>query len=62
MGCQRRAPPLGRGLIPLDALARSIRHGAPSKDAIPAIDHPRFVAASQARFLADEDVVFGLVR
>jgi Protein of unknown function (DUF3179) len=46
----------------LDELARSVRHGAPGKDAIPAIDHPRFVAASQARFLGDEDVVFGLVR
>jgi Protein of unknown function (DUF3179) len=50
------------GADSLDELARSIRHGAPGKDAIPAIDHPRFVAASQARFLADEDVVFGLVR
>jgi hypothetical protein len=46
----------------LDELARSIRHGAPGKDAIPAIDHPRFVAASSASFLADQDVVFGLVR
>jgi Protein of unknown function (DUF3179) len=46
----------------LDELARSIRHGAPGKDSIPAIDHPRFVAASEARFLADDDAVFGLVR
>ncbi len=46
----------------LDELARSVRHGAPGKDAIPAIDRPRFVAASNASFLADEDVVFGLVR
>src|SRR6266516_4600192 len=46
----------------LDELARSVRHGAPGKDAIPAIDRPRLVAASNASFLADEDVVFGLVR
>jgi Protein of unknown function (DUF3179) len=45
-----------------DQLARSIRHGAPGPDAIPPIDHPQFVPAAQARFLADEDVVFGLVQ
>src|SRR6266508_1216552 len=32
----------------LDELARSVRHGAPGKDAIPAIDRPRFVTASRA--------------
>jgi hypothetical protein len=46
----------------LDQLAHSIRHGAPGPDAIPPIDHPQFVPAAQARFLADDDVVFGLVR
>jgi Protein of unknown function (DUF3179) len=46
----------------LDRLAQSIRHGAAGPDAIPSIDHPQFVPAAQARFLDDEDVVFGLVR
>jgi Protein of unknown function (DUF3179) len=46
----------------LDQLARSIRHGAPGPDAIPPIDRPELVPAAQARFLDDEDVVFGLVR
>jgi len=46
----------------LDRLAHSIRHGASGPDAIPAIDRPQFLPAAQARFLADEDVVFGLVR
>jgi Protein of unknown function (DUF3179) len=46
----------------LDQLAHSIRHGAPGPDAIPAIDHPQFMPAAQARFLAEDDVVFGLVR
>jgi hypothetical protein len=50
------------GTDSLDELARSIRHGAPGKDSIPAIDQPGFVAATRAGFLADEDVVFGLVR
>ena len=57
-GPARPAP----GADSLDELARNIRHGAPGKDAIPAIDQPRLVAATEARFLADEDVVFGLVR
>jgi Protein of unknown function (DUF3179) len=46
----------------LDQLAHSIRHGAPGPGAIPPIDHPQFVPAAKARFLADDDVVFGLVR
>jgi hypothetical protein len=52
----------GAGTDSLDELARNIRNGGPGKDGIPAIDHPRFVAASNAGFLADQDVVFGLVR
>ncbi|HZD75101.1 MAG TPA: DUF3179 domain-containing protein [Actinomycetota bacterium] len=59
-------PPAGAaaGSTPdsLDRLAHSIRHGAPGPDAIPPIDRPQFVPAAQARFLAEEDVVFGLVR
>lgn len=31
------------------------------KDAIPAIDRPRFVPATQATFVADEEPVIGLV-
>ncbi len=31
------------------------------KDAIPAIDQPRFVSAAQATFVADEEPVIGLV-
>jgi Protein of unknown function (DUF3179) len=50
------------GTDSLDELARNIRNGGPGKDGIPAIDHPRFVTAAEAGFLADQDVVFGLVR
>jgi hypothetical protein len=66
-GLARRGPgpPAGAAAGPTpdspDQLAHSIRHGAPGPDAIPPIDHPRFVPAAQARFLAEEDVVFGLV-
>lgn len=39
-----------------------IRAGGPPRDGIPAIDRPRFVGAAQARFLAPEDRVLGVVR
>jgi hypothetical protein len=65
-GVARPGPPAGAAASAtpdsLDQLAHSIRHGAPGPDAIPPIDRPEFVPAAQARFLADEDVVFGLVR
>lgn len=46
----------------LDLLARNVVSGGPGKDGIPAIDEPRFIPPGEARFLADEDVVFGLSR
>lgn len=49
---------LGDSLIPAD----EILSGGPTKDGIPAIDAPRFVEATQAGFLADDDRVLGLVR
>src|SRR6266540_5336546 len=41
---------------------RAGRGVARGPDAMPPIDHPQFVPAAQARFLADDDVVFGLAR
>lgn len=37
-----------------------IHHGGPAKDGIPAIDNPRFIAASQAKYLSDNDRILGL--
>ncbi len=45
-------------LIPID----EVLPGGPSRDGIPAIDHPRFVAASAAGFIAEDDRVLGVVR
>jgi len=42
--------------------ASEIHAGGPSKDGIPAIDHPNFVPASDASFLEGEDEILGLVR
>ncbi|MGH2695670.1 MAG: DUF3179 domain-containing protein [Actinomycetota bacterium] len=42
-------------------LSREITRGGPPKDGIPPIEDPRFLSASEARFLAEDDVVFGLV-
>ncbi|MGH2953325.1 MAG: DUF3179 domain-containing protein [Solirubrobacterales bacterium] len=47
--------------VSLDRLAANVVSGGPGKDGIPAIDEPRFVAASEASFLTDEEVVFGLL-
>src|SRR6266511_1843233 len=44
------------------ACRRDLLPGRPGPDAMPPIDHPQFVPAAQARFLADDDVVFGLAR
>jgi Protein of unknown function (DUF3179) len=40
---------------------RPIERGGPPKDGIPALDHPKFIAASAAR-LADGDRVLGIVQ
>lgn len=44
-----------------DDFIDNITNGGPPKDGIPSIDEPRFVAAREATFLDDEDVVFGIV-
>ncbi len=55
-----RPAPAGSGGDTLAELARNVTSGGPPKDGIPSIDEPKFVAAGSARFLADDDVVFGL--
>jgi hypothetical protein len=49
---------LSNSLVPAD----QIHHGGPSRDGIPAIDRPRFVRASHADFLSDQDRVLGISR
>lgn len=44
--------------IPLEA----IHSGGPPKDGIPAILEPRFLAAADAHFLEDTDLVIGIVQ
>ncbi len=39
-----------------------LRQGCPQRDCIPSIDAPRFVPASQARHVADDDLVLALDR
>jgi hypothetical protein len=46
----------------LAQFADNIRSGGPPKDGIPPIEEPDFVSAGGAGFLAEDDVVFGLVR
>lgn len=43
-------------LVPLD----KIKSGGPPKDGIPSIDNPKFVSASQAQFVPDDELVIGL--
>ncbi|MGH3443173.1 MAG: DUF3179 domain-containing protein, partial [Nitriliruptorales bacterium] len=57
-GPSRAAPPPGDRL---DEFAANIRSGGPPKDGIPPIEEPAFVAADEADFLVDDDVVFGIV-
>lgn len=49
---------LGGSLVPVD----EIHLGGPSRDGIPALDHPKFVSEQEAGFLEGEDQVLGLVR
>jgi hypothetical protein len=42
--------------VPLD----EIKDGGPPPDGIPSIDNPKFVRASQAQFVNDDDLVIGL--
>jgi hypothetical protein len=61
-GDRARTPPVGGAGPPsLDQLKDNVVSGGPAKDGIPSIDRPRFVAAHEARFLDEEDVVFGFV-
>jgi hypothetical protein len=46
----------------LQDFADNIARGGPPKDGIPSVDEPQFLSADQARFLSDDDVVFGIVR
>ncbi len=54
---QRNGFDLDDALVPV----REIRAGGPPRDGIPAIDRPRFVAASRVDFLQADDRVLGLV-
>lgn len=45
---------------PSDVPWEAIEQGCPRRDCIASIDSPRFVAAAEARFLADDDLVIGL--
>lgn len=59
------AASLGRpdnGFDLTDALTPTteIHPGGPARDGIPSIDHPNFVVAREATYLADEDRVLGL--
>lgn len=49
---------LSGALVPVD----EIFHGGPPKDGIPAIDHPKFTKAKEARFLRNGDRVLGVQR
>lgn len=49
------------GRVSREELAANIVSGGPGRDGIPPIDRPDFVAASRARFLEGDDVVFGIV-
>jgi len=49
---------LSDALVPVE----EIRHGGPPRDGIPALDQPRFIAASNADFLSSTDRVLGIDR
>ena len=59
--------PAGPGQPPFDVTIHSVPieellGGGPPKDGIPALDHPKFVAAAEAgRFLHDRDKVLAVI-
>jgi len=63
---QRQLLDAGKGQRPFDVTTRSvplneIANGGPARDAIPALDHPKFVAAKDAdRFLRGKDRVLAV--
>lgn len=44
----------------IDEIAANLVSGGPQKDGIPSIDRPRYVEVSQASFLTDDDLIFGV--
>jgi len=56
LGGENNGFDLSNSLVP----EREIFHGGPSKDAIPAIDVPKFVSAQQAHWLQPEHRVLGI--
>jgi hypothetical protein len=57
-GIERNGFDLSDALAP----ATEIHAGGPARDGIPALDHPAFITADQADFLAPEDRVLGMNR
>lgn len=58
------AAPIKNGfdLVGSTVPADEVLSGGPPRDGIPALDHPKFVAAAQAAFLKPGDRVLGIVR
>lgn len=46
--------------VDIEQIANNLVSGGPPKDGIPALDNPSYVLASQANFLHDKDIVFGV--
>lgn len=45
---------------PSDVPLQQLQQGCPARDCIPAIDHPKFVVADAAAFMADDDLVLAV--